>query len=193
MRLTHITIQWMLLSLVALIGVELVGFAAEPASHDHWMQQAIGLSQSGTQAGGGPFGAVIIDASGKRIGSGHNRVALDNDPTAHGEVMAIRDAAKRIGNFNLSGATLYTSTFPCPMCYAAAKWANIKTIYYANRPEDVAPTFDDSALWKEMEQGSKHLPQVVALKSQRPAAQRAFQAWVKQMKDQHITNYNPTP
>jgi len=186
-------IQGLLLSLVTYLSTNLIGFSAEPTSHNIWMKQAIELSQVGTQAGGGPFGAVIVDASGKLIGSGHNCVALHNDPTAHGEVMAIRDAAKRIGSFNLAGTTLYTSTFPCPMCYAAAKWANIKTIYYANLPEDVAPTFDDSALWKEMQQGSKHLPHVVALKSQRPAAQRAFQAWVEQMKDQHITNYNPTP
>jgi tRNA(Arg) A34 adenosine deaminase TadA len=78
---------------------------------------------------GGPFGAVIV-MDGKIVGRGHNRVTSTNDPTAHAEVMAIRDACKNVQNFHLSTATLYTSCEPCPMCMAAIYWANIKKVYF---------------------------------------------------------------
>ena len=99
--------------------------------HHKNLQKAIELSDFSVDHGSSPFGCVIVDAGGKVIGEGYNHVVLDNDPTAHGEVVAIRNACKNIGSFDLSGCTLYTSCEPCPMCLNAAKWANIKEIYYA--------------------------------------------------------------
>ncbi len=84
---------------------------------------------------GGPFGACIVK-DGKIIGRGSNHVLKNNDPTAHAEVMAIRDACKNINSYDLSGCELYTSCFPCPMCLSASIWANIKKIYYGNTSVD---------------------------------------------------------
>lgn len=100
-------------------------------NHKENLMKAVKLSKTSIDSGSSPFGCIIIDKDGKIIGEGHNRVALDNDPTAHGEVMAIRNACKNIGSFDLSGCILYTSCEPCPMCLNAAKWANIAEIYYA--------------------------------------------------------------
>lgn len=93
--------------------------------------KAVELSDISVNNGSSPFGCIIVNAEGKIIGEGYNHVVLNNDPTAHGEVEAIRNACKNIGSFDLSGCTLYTSCEPCPMCLNAAKWANIKEIYYA--------------------------------------------------------------
>lgn len=84
---------------------------------------------------GGPFGACVIK-DGKIIGRGSNHVLANNDPTAHAEVMAIRDACKNIGSYDLSGCELYTSAYPCPMCFSAIIWSNIKKVYYGNTVED---------------------------------------------------------
>lgn len=84
---------------------------------------------------GGPFGACIIK-NGKVIGSGANKVLLKNDPTAHAEIEAIREACKNINSYDLSECVLYTSCYPCPMCLSAIIWANIKTVYYGNTKED---------------------------------------------------------
>ena len=86
---------------------------------------------------GGPFGACIVK-DGKVIGKGSNHVLSNNDPTAHAEVMAIRDACKNIGTFDLSNCELYTSCYPCPMCLSAIIWSNIKKVYYGNTKEDAA-------------------------------------------------------
>ncbi len=86
---------------------------------------------------GGPFGACIVK-NGKIIGKGSNHVLSNNDPTAHAEVMAIRDACKNINSYDLSDCELYTSCFPCPMCLSAIIWANIKKVYYGNTKEDAA-------------------------------------------------------
>lgn len=88
---------------------------------------------------GGPFGAVIVK-DGEVVGQGHNKVVADNDPTAHGEMMAIRDACNRLGTFDLTGCELYTSSEPCPMCKCAIMWANINKVYYGctvNDAEDI--------------------------------------------------------
>ena len=84
---------------------------------------------------GGPFGACIVK-NGEVIGRGSNHVLSNNDPTAHAEVMAIRDACKNINSYDLSDCELYTSCFPCPMCMSAIIWANIKKVYYGNTKED---------------------------------------------------------
>ncbi len=86
---------------------------------------------------GGPFGACIVK-DGKIIGRGSNHVLANNDPTAHAEIMAIRDACKNINSYDLSGSEIYTSCYPCPMCMSAIIWSNIKTIYYGNTKEDAA-------------------------------------------------------
>ena len=86
---------------------------------------------------GGPFGAVIVK-DGKIIGKGFNRVIANNDPTAHAEIMAIREASKTLNTYNLSGCELYTTCYPCPMCLSAIIWANIKKVYYGNTKEDAA-------------------------------------------------------
>jgi tRNA(Arg) A34 adenosine deaminase TadA len=86
---------------------------------------------------GGPFGAVVV-RNGEIIGRGSNHVLANNDPTAHGEVMAIRDACKNIGSYDLTGCEIYTSTYPCPMCMSAIIWSNVKKVYYGNTKEDAA-------------------------------------------------------
>ena len=86
---------------------------------------------------GGPFGACIIK-DGKVVGKGSNHVLLNNDPTAHAEIVAIRDACNNLKTYDLSGCEIYTSCFPCPMCLSAIIWANIKNVYYGNTKEDAA-------------------------------------------------------
>ena len=86
---------------------------------------------------GGPFGACVVK-DGKIIGKGSNHVLSNNDPTAHAEVMAIRDACKNINSYDLNGCELYTSCYPCPMCLSAIIWSNIKKVYYGNTKEDAA-------------------------------------------------------
>ncbi len=100
-------------------------------NHLENMKKAIALSNDSVDKGSSPFGCVIVNAKGEIVGLGHNTVALDNDPTAHGEVNAIRNACKNLGTFDLSGCILYTSCEPCPMCLNACKWANITEVYYA--------------------------------------------------------------
>lgn len=86
---------------------------------------------------GGPFGACIIK-DGKVVGRGRNMVLKNNDPTAHAEVMAIRDACSNLGTYDLTGCVLYTSCYPCPMCLSATIWSNMKKVYYGNSKEDAA-------------------------------------------------------
>ena len=101
-----------------------------------YMQVAKELADSNlTTNHGGPFGACVVK-DGAIIGKGSNSVLLNNDPTAHAEVMAIRDACKNINSYDLSECELYTSCYPCPMCLSAIIWANIKTVYYGNTAKD---------------------------------------------------------
>ena len=95
-----------------------------------YMLFAIEEAKVGIHAGhGGPFGCVIVK-NDEVVGRGHNQVILNNDPTCHGEMMAIRDACKKLGTFDLSGCILYTTGEPCPMCFGAILWANIEKVYY---------------------------------------------------------------
>ncbi len=99
---------------------------------------------------GGPFGAVVVK-DGKVIGVGSNRVVRDNDPTAHAEICAIRQACQNLGDFRLSNCEIYTTCEPCPMCLAAIYWARIEKIYFAStRFEAAAVGFDDADLYKEV-------------------------------------------
>lgn len=85
---------------------------------------------------GGPFGAAVVDSEGHIIATGSNTVLKDHDPTAHGEINAIRNACKKLGTHDLTGYILYTTAYPCPMCMSAIMWANIKQVYYGCTAED---------------------------------------------------------
>ncbi|MBR6172885.1 MAG: nucleoside deaminase [Eubacterium sp.] len=103
-----------------------------------YMKMANDLAEENlTTNAGGPFGAVIVKDN-EVIGQGSNHVLAWHDPTAHAEVTAIRDACRKLGTHDLSGCTLYTSCYPCPMCLSAIIWANIRTVYYGNTKEDAA-------------------------------------------------------
>ena len=115
------------------------------------MRKAVALSIENVKRGGGPFGAVIVKEN-KIISTGTNRVTANSDPTAHAEVMAIRKAAKKLGTFDLSGCTIYTSCEPCPMCLGAIYWAHLDKIYFGNTKEDAKRIgFDDSFIYKELD------------------------------------------
>lgn len=103
-----------------------------------FMELAINEAKKGIRnKEGGPFGSVIVK-DGKVVGRGHNKVVANNDPTAHGEMMAIRDACNRLGTFDLTGCELYTTHYPCPMCKCAIMWANINKVYYGCTVDDTA-------------------------------------------------------
>lgn len=119
--------------------------------HQQLMTEAVKLSQDMMRQNiGGPFGAVIA-RDGAVIARGWNKVTSDNDPTAHAEVIAIRNACTELGTFDLSGCDIYTSCEPCPMCLAAIYWARLDNIYYANTRDDAAAIgFDDEFLYREV-------------------------------------------
>jgi tRNA(Arg) A34 adenosine deaminase TadA len=115
-----------------------------------FMKMAIELSIENIDEGGGPFGAVIV-RNGKLIAKGSNRVVPNNDPTAHAEVVAIRNACRELQTFDLSGCTVYASCEPCPMCLSAIYWAGIERICYANTKRDAAAiSFDDSFIYDQL-------------------------------------------
>lgn len=120
----------------------------EPAD---FMKRAIALARQGMlQGAGGPFGAVVV-RDGVIIGEGWNRVLATNDPTAHGEVTAIRDACAKLGTFSLDGCEIHTTGQPCPMCLGAIHWARIGKIYYGFRIEDAAEIgFDDTEFFRQI-------------------------------------------
>jgi tRNA(Arg) A34 adenosine deaminase TadA len=105
---------------------------------NEYMKVAKNLAEDNLKTNsGGPFGACVVK-DGKIIGKGSNHVLENNDPTAHAEIMAIRDACKNINSYDLNGCELYTSCYPCPMCFSAVIWSNIKKVYYGNTKEDAA-------------------------------------------------------
>lgn len=115
------------------------------------MREAIAMSQKGVRENeGGPFGCIIVKGE-EIVGRGNNKVTSTNDPTAHAEVVAIRDACRNLSTFQLEDCEIYTSCEPCPMCLGAIYWARPKVIYYANNREDAAGIgFDDSMIYEEM-------------------------------------------
>lgn len=120
---------------------------AAPLEDDRWLGQAVQLALKNVADGGGPFGAVVV-RGGVVVGTGQNRVTRDIDPTAHAEVMAIRDACARIGDFSLAGSILYSSCEPCPLCLTAALWARLdRVVYAANRDDAARAGFDDRAFY----------------------------------------------
>ena len=141
------------------------------------MQAAIELAIEGVAAGrGGPFGAVIV-RSGQIVGRGANLVTSTNDPTAHAEIVAIRDACHRLRTFQLDQCDLYTSCEPCPMCLAAVYWARLKRVYFANTRKDAAKIdFDDDLIYREVRRqpSRRKLPMKQLLREE---ALKAFAEW----------------
>lgn len=121
-----------------------------------FMKMAISEARKGIRNGhGGPFGAVIVK-DGVVVGKGHNEVLKNNDPTCHGEVMAIHKACKKLGTFDLTGCEIYTTGDPCPMCMAAILWANIKKIYYGCNIYDTEKIgFRDKKFYEMQEEGMR--------------------------------------
>jgi len=140
------------------------------------MQLAIRLSEENVQNGGGPFGAVIAK-EGEVVATGVNRVTANNDPTAHAEVSAIREACRKVKNFKLDGCVVYSSCEPCPMCLSALYWAGISKIYYANTKDDAkAIDFDDSFIYEQLalERPDRSIPSEQMLRDE---ALKAFEMW----------------
>ena len=125
---------------------------------DKFMKIAIDEARTGITAGhGGPFGCVVVK-DGKVVGSGHNEVIKQNDPTCHGEVMAIRDACKNLGTYDLSGCELYTTAEPCPMCRGAIMWSNIRKVYFGcNIADTDSIGFRDKVFYESDEDISEEL------------------------------------
>lgn len=143
------------------------------------MRRAIELSKNNVVSGkGGPFGAVIVK-DGKIIGEGWNKVTLNNDPTAHAEVEAIRQACASVGNFSLETSEIYTSCEPCPMCLSAIYWARISKIYFANTKKDAANIqFDDDFIYQEIPKAldKRKIPMEALLRDE---ALDVFSIWSK--------------
>ena len=147
---------------------------------NEFMKRAIELSIESVNKGGGPFGCVIVKDE-KIVSEGSNKVTSSKDPTAHGEIVAIREACKKINNFSLSGFELYSSCEPCPMCLSAIYWARIDKVYYANTREDAQKIdFDDSLIYSEIKKNinERKTPMIQMMRNE---ALKAFELWDKKI------------
>ena len=143
---------------------------------NRFMSRAIELSIESVKSGGGPFGSVIIK-NNEIISEGMNRVTKSNDPTAHGEIVAIRNACKNLNDFSLKGCELYTSCEPCPMCLSAIYWSRIDKIYYANTRDDAKKIdFDDSLIYSELTKKIKER-KIPTTQLMRDEALQGFKLW----------------
>jgi len=143
---------------------------------NEFMKRAIELSVESVNNGGGPFGCVIIKDD-KIIAEGSNKVTSHNDPTAHGEIVAIREACKKLNNFSLNQCELYSTCEPCPMCLSAIYWARIKKIYYGNTRDDARKIdFDDSLIYTELQKNidKRKIPMIQIMRNE---ALKAFELW----------------
>ncbi|MFN6176994.1 MAG: nucleoside deaminase [Flavobacteriales bacterium] len=142
-----------------------------------YLREAIALARQGMDRNeGGPFGCVIV-CDGRIIGRGNNRVTSSNDPTAHAEMVAIREACNAIGSFQLTGCTLYTSCEPCPMCLGAIYWARPDRVVYAGTRQDAAAAgFDDQLIYNELPlpPAERRMPMEQALRDE---ASTVLEAW----------------
>ncbi len=150
--------------------------APQPADQK-FMRMAIDLATGNVlTAAGGPFGAVIVK-DGQVVATGVNNVTASNDPTAHAEVTAIRNAAAALGKFELTGCTIYSSCEPCPMCLGAIYWSRIDALYFGSTAQDAADAgFDDSHFYDELRKpvADRAIP---ALNLMRDEAAESFNAW----------------
>lgn len=141
-----------------------------------FMNMAAELAEENIEEGGGPFGAVIV-RDGEVIATGVNRVTASNDPTAHAEVNAIRNACSKEQTFNLSGCVVYTSCEPCPMCLSALYWAGVSRIYYGNTQDDAdAINFSDRFIYQELEK-PKIERMIPCIKMDSSRTIKAFEKW----------------
>lgn len=143
-----------------------------------FLQRAVELSQYGMSHGfGGPFGCVVVK-NGEIVGEGYNKVTSTNDPTAHAEVVAIRDACTNLSTFQLTDCTIYTSCEPCPMCLGAIYWARPQRVVFANTRVDAANIeFDDEFIYKEIEQKDMHARKIPFVHVPLVEAQKVFAEW----------------
>ncbi len=140
------------------------------------MGEAIRLANESVRHGGGPFGAVIVK-DGKIIAGSSNSVTIDNDPTAHAEVNAIREACRKLGTFDLTGCRIYTSCEPCPMCLGAIYWAHIERIYYGNTRKDAHDIdFADDFIYEELDKSLDERT-VPIIPMMRDEALETFRLW----------------
>lgn len=154
-------------------------FSTTTDADARWIARAIELATENVADAGGPFGAVIV-RDGVILGEGQNRVTANLDPTAHAEVMAIRAACQRVGDFSLTGATLYTSCEPCPLCLAASLWARLdRVVFAADRDDAALGGFDDREFYELFSRDRSTWD--VAVDTVRPAnATAPFDAWLTQ-------------
>ena len=148
-------------------------------NNEQLMQEAINLAQKGLENNnGGPFGAIIVK-NGIIVGRGNNKVTSTNDPTAHAEIVAIRDACQNLKTFNLSDCDIYTSCEPCPMCLGAIYWARIRTIYYgATRYDAQKIGFDDDFIYQELNK-SLDKRKIIMKQINQEGAKEIFQQWLE--------------
>ena len=148
---------------------------------EKFMRRAIELAQNGVDSNvGGPFGAVVVQ-NGEIVGEGCNQVTSTNDPTAHAEVVAIRNACQNLGNFQLNDCVIYTSCEPCPMCLGAIYWARPKQIFYACNKTDAAKIgFDDQFIYQEIERPieSRHIETINFLRDE---GLTVFENWAEKL------------
>lgn len=140
------------------------------------MREAIQLANESVKNGGGPFGAVVVK-DGKVVAGSSNSVTIDNDPTAHAEVNTIRKACSKLGTFDLSGCTIYTSCEPCPMCLGAIYWSRIGRIFYGNNRKDArAIDFADDFIYEELDKpmDERTVPIIPLLRDE---AMETFRMW----------------
>ena len=141
-----------------------------------FMLKAIELSIKSAETIGGPFGCVVVKEN-KIISEGSNKVTSTNDPTAHGEIVAIREACLKLNTFNLSGCELYSTCEPCPMCLSAIYWSHIDKIFYANTRDDAKNIdFDDSFIYSEINKKIEDR-KIQMIQMHRDEALKAFKIW----------------
>ncbi|PYU14425.1 MAG: tRNA-specific adenosine deaminase [Acidobacteria bacterium] len=144
---------------------------------NRFMEKAIALAIENVRRGrGGPFAAVVV-RDGAIIAEGTNRVTFSNDPTAHAEIVAIREACEALGNFQLAGCEIYTTCEPCPMCMGAIYWARPAKVFYASTAKDAsAAGFDDSFIYKQLKlpATARRIPMIQLMREE---ALEAFRAW----------------
>jgi tRNA(Arg) A34 adenosine deaminase TadA len=150
-----------------------------------YMDMAARLSYDNIDRGGGPFGAVVVKDD-EIIATGVNTVTKDNDPTAHAEVNAIREACRKLGTFRLTGCTVYSSCEPCPMCLSALYWAGVKRVYYGNTKEDAdAIDFSDKFIYEELDRSPEER-RMQGIHVVNPETIKAFEKWAS---DPNVTKY----
>ena len=145
---------------------------------NNFMAEAVRLARKGMNANeGGPFGAVVVK-DGKIIARGNNKVASSNDPTAHAEIVAIREACKKLKSFQLEGCEIYTSCEPCPMCMGAIYWARPKIVFYACDKQDAAEAnFDDQFIYEEIDTKAA-LRKIPFIQLDKKEAKKVFLEWI---------------